>query len=176
MRKTQEDEIKLVKERQQAAYEAEVRKEIQFYGATYNEQGTIVPQNVEGSLYDMIVTKGAIGDYSLPKNGLTIQTDKGNKLISREELFDYFARPVTEINGYLYTQAQIDEMERMSNPNELALRYIMNLTGGVDQLVKRSINDSKIKQIRSLKSNKSKTQGIKPNEKSNEKGRIKLPI
>ena len=176
LRKNQEDEVRAIQEQQQAAYEAELQKEIKFFGAVYDDNGHVVPKNVEGSLYDMIVTKGSIGEYALPKNGLTIKTQKGDRLVSREELYDYFARPVREINGWVYTQAQLDDMSRMSNPTEVALRYIMNLTGGVDQLVKRSINDARIKHIRTLKSNTSKTAGVKPGQKSGSKDTIKLPL
>lgn len=176
LRKTQEAEIKQIQAEQEAAYQEELRKEIQFFGATFNEKGEIVNQNVKGSLYDMIVTTGAIGDYSIPKNGLVVKTAKGDKLISREQIYDYFARPVTEINGYYYTQAQVDDMKRMQNPAEIALRYIMNLTGGVDQLVKKSINDEKIRKIRSLKSNTSKTIGSKGGQKSGGKESIVLPV
>ena len=176
LRKSQEAEIKQIQEEQEAAYQEELRREIQFFGATFNEKGEIVNQNVKGSLYDMIVTTGAIGDYSIPKNGLVVKTAKGDKLISREQIYDYFARPVTEINGYYYTQAQVDDMKRMQNPAEIALRYIMNLTGGVDQLVKKSINDEKIRKIRSLKSNVSKTMGSKGGQKSGGKESIVLPV
>ena len=176
LRKSQEAEIRQIQEEQEAAYQEELRREIQFFGATFNEKGEIVNQNVKGSLYDMIVTTGAIGDYSIPKNGLVVKTAKGDKLISREQIYDYFARPVTEINGYYYTQAQVDDMKRMQNPAEIALRYIMNLTGGVDQLVKKSINDEKIRKIRSLKSNASKTIGSKGGQKSGGKESIVLPV
>lgn len=176
LKKTQQAEVDAIQAKQKAEYEEAIQKEMQFYGASYDEKGNVVVHNIEGSLYDMIVTKGAIGDYALPKNGLVVKTQKGDKLISREEIYDYFARPVTEVNGYLYTQAQIDEMHRMANPNEMALRYIMNLTGGIDQLVKKSINDAKVKQIRSLKSAGSKTTGSKTKTTDGNGGKVVLPI
>lgn len=177
LRKSQADEVAAIQAEQKAAYEKAIQQEIQFYGASYDERGAIVNHNVEGSMYDMIVTKGTIGEYTIPKNGLVVKTQQGNKLISREEIYDYFARPVQEANGYLYTQAQLDEMARMSNPVEMALRYVMNLTGGVDQLVKKSITDAHIKQIRSLKSNGGKTTGSKGGQQSGGKGgKIVLPV
>lgn len=177
LKKTQAEEIKLIQDRQKAEYEKAIQQEIQFYGASYDEKGGLVNHNVDGSMYDMIVTKGAIGEYSIPKNGLTVKTDKGQKLISREQIFDYFARPVKEINGVIYTQAQLDEISRLSDPTEVALRFIMNLTGGVDQLVKRSINDSQIKRIKSLKSSNSKNLGARNNQGGGgNSGKIILPV
>ena len=87
LKKTQAEEIKFIQDRQKAEYEKAIQQEIQFYGASYDEKGGLVNYNVDGSMYDMIVTKGAIGEYSIPKNGLTVKTDKGQKLISREQIF-----------------------------------------------------------------------------------------
>lgn len=177
LRKNQENEIRAIQEKREAEYKAELEKEIKFYGVSYENDGTVKVYNAPGSLYDLVVEKGQIGEYNLPKEGLKIQTESGEKLISRTELFDYFCRPVTEINGMVYSQAQVDEINRLSNPAELAMRFIMNLTGGIDQLIKNEISKKEIKRLRSLSSKTGKTTGVtRKVSKSKDDDKIVLPI
>lgn len=175
LKKNQQAEADSYQNALKAEIEKERAKEIAFYGVTYDSD-KITVHNSEGSLYDMVVKKGQIGDYIIPTEGIRIKTDNGDKLLSREELFDYFARPAIEVDGMIYSQAQYDAMTRLSNPKELALHFIMNLTGGLDQLVNTTITKKKIEEIKRLKSVSSKTiTGSKKVIKQNE-DRIVLPV
>ena len=176
LRKTQESEIKAIREREAKEMQAELEKEIKYFGVSYEDDGTVKVHNAPGSLYDLIVVKGQIGEYALPKEGLRIKTTDGEKLISRQELFDYFSRPVQEINGMVYSQAQIDEINRLSNPAELAMRFIMNLDGGVDQLIKAELAKKEVKRLRSLASKTGKNNGNPRVQKTAKDDKIVLPI
>lgn len=176
LRKNQEAEINRIRQEREAAYREEIEKEIKFYGVSYEDDGTVKVHNAPGSLYDIVVNKGVIGEYSLPKEGIRIKTEDGEKLMSREEIFEYFAKPVTEINGIVYSQAQLDEIKRLSNPAELAMRFIMNLNGGVDQLVKNAITKTEIKRLKSLSSTKNKNQSPARKTNKGDNDRIVLPI
>lgn len=176
LKKHQEAEIRAIREKEEADYKAEIEKEIKFYGVSYENDGKIKVHNAPGSLYDIVVTKGQIGDYAIPQEGLRIKTKDGEKLLSRQELFDYFARPVQNINGMVYSQAQIDEINRLSNPAELALRFIMNLNGGVDNLIKATITKQEIKKLKSASSKQSKTTGVVSKKTSKSDDKIVLPI
>ena len=151
-------------------------RKIKYFGVSYEDDGTVKVHNAPGSLYDLIVVKGQIGEYALPKEGLRIKTTDGEKLISRQELFDYFSRPVQEINGMVYSQAQIDEINRLSNPAELAMRFIMNLDGGVDQLIKAELAKKEVKRLRSLASKTGKNNGNPRVQKTAKDDKIVLPI
>lgn len=176
LRKNQEDEIAAIHQKEQALYEEELRKEIAFYGVSYDNNGKIVVHDAPGSMYDMVVKTGKVGDYSIPQAGIRIKAEDGEKLLSREELFDYFARPVKEINGTLFSQAQLDEMTKLANPAELILRFITNLNGGIDQLVKNTMNQETIKHIRKLSSKSSKSISSKRTNSKEDDDRIVLPI
>lgn len=156
LKKNQEAEIKAIRDKEEADEKAALEQEIKFYGVSYDNTGVMKVHNVPNSIYDMIVVKGQIGDYSIPEAGLRINTKEGEKLIDRNQLFDYISRPVKVIGDNVYTQAQLDEMIRLSNPAELILRFIMNLDGGIDQLVKSTITKQEIKRLRSLSTKNNK--------------------
>lgn len=176
LRKNQEAEINAIREREALQMQAELEKEIKFYGVSYEDDGSVKVHEAPGSLYDLVVVKGQIGEYALPKEGLRIKTKDGEKLVSRQELFDYFSRPVHEINGMVYSQAQVDEINRLSNPAELAMRFIMNLDGGVDQLIKAELGKREVKRLRSLASKAGKNNGNPKPHKVNKDDKIILPI
>ena len=62
MRKTQESEIKAIREREAKEMQAELEKEIKYFGVSYEDDGTVKVHNAPGSLYDLIVVKGQIGE------------------------------------------------------------------------------------------------------------------
>ena len=76
----------------------------------------------------------------------------------------------------VYSQAQIDEINRLSNPAELAMRFIMNLDGGVDQLIKAELAKKEVKRLRSLASKTGKNNGNPRVQKTAEDDKIVLPI
>lgn len=176
LKKNQQAEVDSYQNALKAEMEKERAKEIAFYGVTYENDKVVVHQ-ADGSLYDMVVKKGQIGDYSIPTEGIRIKTNEGDKLLSREDLFDYFARPAVEVDGMVYSQAQYDAMVRLNNPKELALHFIMNLTGGLDQLVDSTITKRKIGEIKRLKSVTSKTSSAGGQQKkTGTNDRIVLPV
>lgn len=176
LRKHQADEIAAIKAKEEADYKAEIEKEIKFYGVSYEDDGKVKIYDAPGSLYDLIVVKGQIGEYAIPQEGIRIKTNDGEKLISRQELFDYFSRPIKEINGMVYSQAQLDEIVRLSNPAELAMRFIMNLNGGVEQLIKTTIAKQEVKRLKSMTSKPNRNNGIPKRTTSSKDDKIVLPI
>lgn len=176
LKKNQQAEVDSYQNALKAEMEKERAKEIAFYGVTYENDKVVVHQ-ADGSLYDMVVKKGQIGDYAIPTEGIRVKTNEGDKLLSREDLFDYFARPAVEVDGMVYSQAQYDAMVRLNNPKELALHFIMNLTGGLDQLVDSTITKRKIGEIKRLKSVTSKTSGSGGKQKkTGQNDKIVLPV
>lgn len=157
LRKAQSAEQDSIRKQQEVAKQEAEEAYISFYGVSYEQDGKMVVHDAPNSLYDMVINKGIIGNYSIPKEGIKVQTDKGLKLISRAELFNYFAAPVKEINGYLYSQAQLDEMKKMESPAELALRFMTNIAGGMEQLVDATITQRQIKEIRKFSTKGGKT-------------------
>lgn len=176
LRKHQADEIAAIKAKEEADYKAEIEKEIKFYGVSYEDDGKVKIYDAPGSLYDLVVVKGQIGEYAIPQEGLRIKTNDGEKLISRQELFDYFSRPIKEINGMVYSQAQLDEIVRLSNPAELAMRFIMNLNGGVEQLIKTTIAKQEVKRLKSMTSKPNRNNGIPKRTTLSKDDKIVLPI
>ena len=176
LKKNQQAEVDSYQNALKAEMEKERAKEIAFYGVTYENDKVVVHQ-ADGSLYDMVVKKGQIGDYAIPTEGIRVKTNEGDKLLSREDLFDYFARPAVEVDGMVYSQAQYDAMVRLNNPKELALHFIMNLTGGLDQLVDSTITKRKIGEIKRLKSVTSKSSGSGGKQKkTGQNDKIVLPV
>ena len=101
----------------------------------------------------MVVNKGIIGNVRIPIDGLTVKDNKGTaKHYDRRAIFDYIYTPVAEINGELYSQAQIDEYNRLSSKDNLVSTYIHNLLGGdVSQLVEVSKRQQNATAIRTIK-------------------------
>lgn len=126
--------------RELADANAEIEKSNKFYGITYNDKNEEVVLDVEGSIYDMVVSKGKVGNIFIPKDGLTVkQPDGTGKHFNRRQIFDYIHKPISEIDGEYYSQAQIDEYKRLTSKDELVASYIRNLLGGdVSQLVEIS--------------------------------------
>ena len=85
----------------------------------------LVDKNVEGSVYDKIVKSGKIGNIFIPKEGITYTKADGTKQnVNRTEIFNYFYKPVKEINGSYYTQAQLDETNRLSDTDSFLIQGI----------------------------------------------------
>lgn len=151
-----EANIKAMQEEQARIIEEQNR----FYGIGLDAKGNAVDLNIEGSIYDLVVKKGSVRGLDIPKNGIVVKTDKGDKLISRTDLYNYISVPVRQIDGVWYTQAQLDDMARMNNPEEMILNYIRNLTGDdISQLVAKEINKSKVVNIRKLVSKGPRSNG-----------------
>ena len=174
LKKNQEAAIEQRRKEVEDAQRELFAKELAFYGVDYSNGKETVIEDAKGSLYDCIVNNGSLKNYTIPIEGINIKTDKGIKKISRKELFDYISKPVKEIDGNYYTQAQLDEL----NPEEYALRCIMNLNGGIDSLIERKAVDKEIKRLRSLTSTKntSKARASKLGETNGEKVKLNLPI
>jgi hypothetical protein len=163
---------KAADDRINAIRNAEIDQENQYFGVAYNEQGKEVVLNVAGSIYDMVVAKGEIGDLKIPIDGITIKDDKGtSKTYTRRQIFDYINNPVKEINGEYYTQAQLDEFKRVSDKKEIVSTYIRNLLGGdLSSLITISKLKDKADNVRRIKI------GEKSSSKSSESGSKKVII
>lgn len=144
--------IKRVEEQEAAAIQAEIEKEQKLFGIAYDEKGNAKVLNIEGSIYDMVVTKGKVGSITIPKDGVSVkQTDGTIKQFSRNEIFDYIYVPKVEIDGEYYTQAQVDEYKRTLKADELVATYIRNLLGGdIQSLVRTAARQSKADEVRKV--------------------------
>jgi hypothetical protein len=148
----QKNKLNTIREQQEQAILAKIEEEERYFGVRYdNKTNKEVPLNIKGSIYDMVVNAGVLGNFKIPETGITVKTDKGFKQYSRKDIFDYISKPVTEVNGNYYTQAQLDEINKMSKPEEWILRCISNLNGGLNQLVQNTVQSEKVEIIKRLK-------------------------
>lgn len=133
-----------------AAIEAEAEAENMYYGVAYTEDGKEKVLDVKDSIYDIVVKTGKIGDLAIPLEGLKVKGADGKVIVAtRKQIFDYISVPVVEKNGIVYTQAQIDDLNRTNNKNELVLRYINNLLGNdISQLTKSAIRKDNVLKIK----------------------------
>lgn len=168
-----EEALNYLKNQQQQKAEANIRaaqeeqlraieEQNKFYGVGVDAKGNVVDLNIEGSIYDIVVKKGDIQGLHIPEAGVKIKTSKGDRIVSRQELYNYIANPVKQIDGYWYTQAQLDDMARMNNPEYMVFNYIRNLMeDDISQLIKKEINKDKVLTIRRLSSKNNKSAGTK---------------
>lgn len=173
---SQEKDRQAAAEREQLAMQKAIEDEYRYYGIGYDDKGNEKILNVEGSVYDLIVTKGTIGNINIPKDGLLIkQADGTAKHLSRRQIFDYIYTPIAEIEGVYYSQAQIDEYNRLKDTPNLLSTYIMNLLGGdVSQLVeisKRKDNANAVKRFVLKTSSRSSSSSSNSNSK-----KVVIPI
>ena len=136
----QAKEVKSVEDQNKSLLAAEIKKQNEYFGVGYDENNKEVILNVKDSIYDIVVTRGEVGNITIPKDGLIVKTTDGtSKHYTRKQIFDYISVPVKEIGGELYTQAQLDEYSRLANKTELVGSYIKNLLGNdISQLVEAS--------------------------------------
>ena len=151
----------------------QAKKEVEFYGTYYDESGKEVVANVENSVYDKIVNKGSVGKFAIPEEGISIKTDKGQKKLSRKDIFDYISKPVENGN----TQAIIDEYKNLQNMDTLLMRYISNLTGNdFSSLIEREMLKQKNKNIKKRLTTKPTNNGSGSKEKHATNQRVKLAV
>lgn len=94
------------------------------YGVTF-ENKKVKPLNIEGSIYDLIVTKGKINDFEIPASGIVVTRNGRKEVFTREAIFNYIA--IATPNGY--SQAQIDDAQYIENNANKISRYLKNLLG-----------------------------------------------
>lgn len=94
------------------------------YGVTF-ENKKVKPLNIEGSIYDLIVTKGKINDFEIPTSGIVVTRNGRKEVFTREAIFNYIA--IATPNGY--SQAQIDDAQYIENNANKISRYLKNLLG-----------------------------------------------
>jgi len=145
--------------------ELEAIKEAEtYYGVGYDAKGNIIDKGIKGSLYDKIVKEGKINNIMIPSTGLIIERDGKKENISRNQIFEYFYKPIAESNGSYLSQAQIDEQKRMSETDNFLIQGIKNLTGGdLTSLEKVMRNVIRLKDsqkiVRTLKSSQQASSG-----------------
>lgn len=108
-------------------YAEHTKKLEDYYGIVWGAD-SIKDAKRPGSMYDMIVNKGEVGDFSIPKAGITITKDGEKKLISREDILAYIAKPIQTENG-VFSQYQIDSSKDNSKEN-IIVDAIRLLSGG----------------------------------------------
>lgn len=151
-----------------------VEKEIKFFGTYFDETGKEVVVNNEGSIYNKVVDKGSFGNFVIPQEGIKIKDKQGNvQTLNRREVYDYMSKPVTKEG---YTQAQIDEMNRMGNTDAMLYQYMLNLTGNdVSQLIQRKILEEKGKALKKRLTTKPKASQSQTRPKTTDK-KIITPV
>lgn len=106
------------------------------YGVTIDNRGTIKPLNIEGSIYDIVVNKGKVGDFVIPATGIVVTRNGKKEVITREAIFNYIA--ITTPSGY--SQLQIDEAKASKDNNykvNKALKLLLGTTHTQNSPVKR---------------------------------------
>lgn len=123
-----------------------------YYGVSYDKQGKLIDKNVENSIYDKIVKKGKIGNIFIPTDGIMYSKPDGTKQsMNRIEVFNYFYKPVKQVQGQYYTQAQLDESNRLNDTDNFLIQGIKNLTGNdISSLEKTMQNIIRIKDAKKL--------------------------
>ena len=107
-----------------------------IYGVTIDNRGTIKPLNIEGSIYDIVVNKGKVGDFVIPATGIVVTRNGRKEVITREAIFNYIA--ITTPSGY--SQLQIDEAKASKDNNykvSKALKLLLGTTHTQSSPVKR---------------------------------------
>lgn len=107
---------------------ASIKEMNDYYGITVDGFGNAKDLNVDGSMYDLIVKKGKIGNIAIPATGITIE--RGGKQISlnRNDIFAYFYNRVQTEDG-AYTRAEIDERNRLNSKENWIIQGLKNLIG-----------------------------------------------
>lgn len=123
-----------------------------FYGVKEGEKGTIVATDIEGSVYDIVVRKGQVGNLMIPQEGIKVKQGGVEKIVSRQDIFRYIYHPVKEIEGVVYSQADLDEMAKSSKPENYVLRCLQNLLGeDVMKLTTKMVQHQTAKKIATAK-------------------------
>lgn len=151
MKTIQDKEFQEANDKKQRDLKDAIDKDNAYFGIEYKD-GKEVILNVENSIYDLVVNKGSFGGLQIPIEGVTIKDPKGQpKHITRREIFDYISTPVAEVDGELYTQAQLDEYKRLSNKEEVITTYVKNLMGNnIEALISTSKLKDKANTIRRI--------------------------
>ena len=169
----QNKEIEREREAERSKIKSQQEKLENFYGFTFDEKGKETPLNIEGSVYDMIINKGKVDDFTIPTDGIKVKTGDGKvKHYSRKDILHYIA----SVSEGGMSQAQIDEQKRLSNKNKLLKQYIYNLTGGdVSSIVRSEQNRQNVKRVKQRLKTSSKQKGSHTSNAHSTK-RVKLPI
>jgi hypothetical protein len=170
----QDKNEKVALAKQEAERKAFEEQEITWFGVDV-DNGKLVDKEIEGSIYDKIVKKGKVASLTIPKTGLVVtQQDGSKRAINRQEIFDYIYKPIQEIDGRLYSKAEIDEINANKNMDVVLIRYLQNALGrDFNQLLKEEIQNIEAQNIRKLR-----VKGVQGNSgKVKEvKGNLVLPI
>ncbi len=162
------------KKQEQKQIQERIKREKEFFGTYFDETGKEIIVNVENSVYDKIVKKGKFGNFAIPESGLKVKNKDGTiATLSRKEVYDYVSKPVSKEG---YTQAQVDEMNRMGNMDSMLYQYLLNMTNNdINQFIQRKILEEKGKTIKKRLSTKSTAS--QPHSRSQDTGKkIKLPV
>lgn len=107
---------------------ASIKEMNDYYGITVDGFGNAKDLNVDGSLYDLIVKKGKIGNIAIPATGITIERQGKPISLNRNDIFAYFYNRVQTEDG-AYTRAEIDERNRLDSKENWIIQGLKNLIG-----------------------------------------------
>ena len=123
----------------------------QSYGVSYNAKGELIDKQIKGSIYDKLVVEGKIGNIMIPKDGMIIQQNGKPQRITRNQIFNYFYDGIKQPDGNYYSQAQIDEQNRINNSDNFLIQGIKNLSGGdISSLEKAMTNIIHLKDAKKI--------------------------
>lgn len=170
----EKQEIDSYNQQEQNQKKKAIKDEAEFFGTYFDENGKEVIVKNEGSVYDKVVEKGSFGNFVIPESGLKVKNKEGEiQTLNRKQVYDYVSKPVTKEG---FTQAQVDEMNRMSSMDSMLYQYILNLTGNdVNQLIQRKILEEKGKTIKKKLVSKPKTSQPSSKPSSSDK-KVKTPV
>lgn len=115
-----------------------------FYGVSLKDD-KVVPLNVEGSLYDVVVNKGQIGELKIPTTGIKLKQNDGTyKTFTRTDLFEYIA-----IGEDGVSEADKLYAKLVNNPTTKAYVHLMLLLNGdLSQLGRAVIQQERVTNLR----------------------------
>ena len=133
----------------QSRQEIAQREAEAFYGVTRTKEGKLVALPNEDTIYDKIVNKGKIGEFTIPATGLTVNIDGKQQKLSRADLFNYMSVIDNNIGT---TRAMAMEQTYLRDKDKYILHYLGILTGyNYSELIKDAVGIEKINNIRRIR-------------------------
>ena len=157
---------------------ASIKEMNDYYGITVDGFGNAKDLNVDGSMYDLIVKKGKIGNIAIPATGITIERNGKQIALNRNDIFAYFYNRVQTEDG-AYTRAEIDERNRLDSKENWIIQGLKNLIGDdLNKLEKQLGQRIKVNTVKGglklKRNNSSSTSSVSSNKNNNEKKQLLL--
>ena len=129
-----------------------------YFGVEEDNNGNLKDLNVEGSLYNMIVTKGEFNGFKIPKDGIVVKQGEQTVKLNNKELFEFAA--YAEQDGSTKLDKVINNyLSKASNKLTIGMYILKN--GDLSELANDALNKQHVKQIKiSTQNNKSTSKTI----------------